>query len=276
MYKRTRWIISAFMVGGLLLTGTAMATQNASPPPAHATLTAQVVSPVNLDSCPTLVERDHGSCVSELQTELNTYDGAGLPVTRTFGLLTQRALIKFQQETGVIPAQGVVGPHTKATLDQTARRLAPHKKDPGGIYDNIPTRSPGADKGTSADPRPPLSDVVHCGIVTCTTYFSRGATKAMDSAAQAHLNATIGVGTAGAAGVCALASAPLGGVAATVAGTVCGIIAAEDIGSYFDQLHNAAQAGQCFAVRTAGDPESPQYALYGPHYLVRSNGYCHD
>lgn len=152
MRSRTRWIISAVTAGGLLATGTAMAGHNAGPPLAHATLAAQVVPGVNLDSCPTLAEGSQGGCVSELQTELNTYNGAGLPVTGTFGPLTQRAVIKFQQENGVVPAQGVFGPSTKAALDQTARRLASHKKDLSGISDNVPARSAGAGQRTSRTP----------------------------------------------------------------------------------------------------------------------------
>ena len=88
MQKRPRWIISAVTVAGLLLTATAMASQNAGPAPRSAILAAQVAAPANLDSCPTLVEGSQGGCVSQLQTELDTYDSARLPVTGTFGPLT--------------------------------------------------------------------------------------------------------------------------------------------------------------------------------------------
>ena len=103
--------------------------------------------PVNLDSCPTLVEGSQGGCVSQLQSALDDFDNAGLPDTGTFGPLTQQAVIKFQQENGVVPAQGVFGPSTKAALDQTARRLFPHKKDPGGLSDNIPANPPAKRRG---------------------------------------------------------------------------------------------------------------------------------
>jgi peptidoglycan hydrolase-like protein with peptidoglycan-binding domain len=268
MRTKTASVLSAVMAG-LLFTGAAVATSsNSSRKPTHAVLRGYAASstPVNLNNCPTLEQGSQGDCVTQLQTELNTVDNAGLPVDGIFGMLTQQAVVTFQQGNGLSQVDGIVGPATMQALDLDLNSVA--TPTPG---------APVAAPAPSAAPGPPLSDVVNCGIVTCTTYFSRSATKAMDSAAQSNLNATLGVDAAGAAGVCGLISAPLGGpYAAGVSATVCGILSAEETGSYFDQLHNAAQAGQCFAVRTAGDPESPQYGLYGPHYLVRSDGYCHD
>ena len=267
MYKRTRWIISAVMVGGLLLTGTAMAGQNASPPPAHATLAARVVPAVNLDSCPTLVEGDHGGCVSQLQTELNTYDTAGLPVTGKFGLLTQRAVIKFQQETGVIPAQGVVGPHTKATLDQTARRLAAHKKDLGGIYDNIPASSPGAGPGKSNTPHrvaasPNSGETINCGDITCSLYLTRAQTK--------ELNYNIdqaGGGIDGLAASCGL-FALMGGPAGIIVATGCGSEILVYRGFFLHAVSHAAGTNGCLRVRYV---PGGLLAFYDDH-----SRYCHN
>ena len=252
MYKRTRWIISAVMIGGLLLTGIAMAGQNASPPPAHATLAARVVPAVNLDNCPTLVEGDHGGCVSQLQTELNTYDTAGLPVTRTFGLLTQRALIKFQQENGVTSAQGVVGPHTKATLDQTAQRLAPHKKDPGGIYDNIPASSQGAGPGKSDTPHrvatsPNSGETFNCGVITCSLYLTRAQTKELNYNIDLAGGGLLGLGAS-----CTL-FALMGGVAGIIVAAGCGAEIGVYGGWFVDTVKHAAGNNGCLRVRYAPD-----------------------
>jgi peptidoglycan hydrolase-like protein with peptidoglycan-binding domain len=134
MQKRTRWTISAFSAAGLLLTGTAAAASlGVGSAPARATLAADAEFPVaiNLDNCPTLTEGYHGGCVSQLQTELNNDDNANLPVDDTFGPLTKQAVINFQQEHGVVPALGTVGPQTKAALDNV--RSAAPAATPGGL-----------------------------------------------------------------------------------------------------------------------------------------------
>jgi hypothetical protein len=267
MQKKTAGILSAATAGGLLVAGMVTTTSHSTHHApvrvarvADATTTATVVS---LDNCPTLVEGNQGNCVSQLQTDLNGLDNAGLSTDGIFGSSTYQAVITFQRDSGLTQLDGSVGSETKQAIDNS--------------LDAAPPVAPATTAPPATSSSPSWSDVVNCGDFTCTTYFSRSMTKAMDAAAQSKLNASIGVDAAAAAGICGLAALPLGGGVASVAvGTACALLAAEDTGSYYDQLNNAALAGQCFAIRTAGDPESPQYGLYGEHYLVRSDSYCHD
>jgi len=104
--------------------------------------------PVILDSCPTLAQGSQGGCVSELQTELNIDDNAGLPVDGIFGPLTRQAVITFQQQLGVTPADGIVGPQTKGALD---------------VSNSVSTPGPGAplgpgDPGSASDGGKSLSE----------------------------------------------------------------------------------------------------------------------
>jgi peptidoglycan hydrolase-like protein with peptidoglycan-binding domain len=59
--------------------------------------------------------------VDQLQTDLNADDGDNLPVDGTFGPATQEAVKVFQQKHGIVPAEGIVGPQTKAALDNPGR-----------------------------------------------------------------------------------------------------------------------------------------------------------
>jgi peptidoglycan hydrolase-like protein with peptidoglycan-binding domain len=267
MRKKTAGVLSAATAGMLLLTGVVTATShNAGHVSVHANQAAYTTTSaaVSLDNCPTLLVGAHGDCVSQLQTDLNYFDNAGLSVGGTFGSATYQAVITFQQDKGMTQVDGRVGPETKQAIDDALDAGTPPSTPTS-------TASPGPDSS------PPYSDVVNCGYFTCTTYYSRGLTKAMDASAQASINETQAGTDAAMAGLCAVAATPTGNpYAVTAAAAACATLTAAGLGSYYDQLHNAAQAGQCFAVREAGDPESPQYGLYGPHYLVRSNGYCHD
>jgi peptidoglycan hydrolase-like protein with peptidoglycan-binding domain len=71
--------------------------------------------------------------VTQLQTELNTILGLSLPVDGTFGLATKSAVERFQQEHNVVPAEGIVGPQTKAALDNPGSSSAgtPGQLNPG-------------------------------------------------------------------------------------------------------------------------------------------------
>lgn len=268
MRKKTTGVLSAATAGGLLLTGVVTATSHST---GHVSVHANraaytTTSPaVSLDNCPTLLVGAQGDCVSQLQTDLNYFDNAGLSADGIFGSATYQAVVTFQQDKGMTQVDGRVGLETKQAIDDALDAGTP------------PSTPPTSNTSPEPDSSPAYSEVVNCGTFTCTTYYSRGLTKAMDASAQASINEMQGGSAAAMAGLCALVAAPVGGpYAAGVAATACATLAAAQIGSYYDQLHNAAQAGQCFAVREAGDPESPQYGLYGPHYLVRSNGYCHD
>ena len=130
-------ILSAAVAAGLVFTGaTAVAIANTG----HAhTRTAPAAdtnsSPtVNLDNCPILAEGYHGGCVNQLQTELNADDGDNLAVDGTFGLMTKKAVERFQQEHNIVPAEGIVGPQTKAALDNPGSSSAgtpPGQLNPG-------------------------------------------------------------------------------------------------------------------------------------------------
>jgi peptidoglycan hydrolase-like protein with peptidoglycan-binding domain len=78
----------------------------------------------------TLQLDDSGPDVEELQnrlTELDYYDG---PVTGYFGPLTEEAVIRFQQDNGLV-ADGVVGPSTQAALASASATPSPSPTTPG-------------------------------------------------------------------------------------------------------------------------------------------------
>lgn len=122
MGKKSRWVVSVATAGSLLVAGTvAVESHGGNTGPRSAALAANAKSALpttNLDDCAILAEGYQGGCASELQTELNLDDNAGLPVDGVFGPLTKQAVISFQQQNGIVPADGIVGPQTKAALDQ--------------------------------------------------------------------------------------------------------------------------------------------------------------
>jgi len=131
-------VLSAITVGSLALAVAGVAASpGTSHAATHAVLTAQTESspPVNLDNCPTLYTGyPRGGCVAQLQTELNTILGLSLPVDSTFGLATKSAVESFQQEHNIVPAEGIVGPQTKAALDNPGSSSAatpPGQLNPG-------------------------------------------------------------------------------------------------------------------------------------------------
>jgi peptidoglycan hydrolase-like protein with peptidoglycan-binding domain len=129
MNGKTRWTISALTVAGLMLAVVAGETTSGATSQAlkHSALAASqsVGFGINLDDCGVLAEPYHGGCASQLQAELNAVDNAGLTVDGVFGPTTRKAVIIFQQEHGVTPADGIVGPATKAALDAAASQPSP-------------------------------------------------------------------------------------------------------------------------------------------------------
>ena len=130
-------ILSTALAGGLVLTGVTAAVITPGHAPARAALAANTASspPLTLDNCPMLSEGDQDvSCVSQLQTELNTILGLNLPVDGTFGPATKTAVETFQQEHDIVPPDGIVGPQTKAALDNPGSSTAgtpPGQLNPG-------------------------------------------------------------------------------------------------------------------------------------------------
>ncbi len=120
MQKKTVGLISASMAGTLLFTGVAISassgTTHGPKKSAHAALASYTAPTINLDNCPTLARGYQGGCVNQLQAELNTIDGANLPVDGTFGDATQAAVEAFQQAHG-LQQDGVVGAATKQAID---------------------------------------------------------------------------------------------------------------------------------------------------------------
>jgi peptidoglycan hydrolase-like protein with peptidoglycan-binding domain len=128
MKTKTVGLISASMAGALLFTGaTISASSDTTHGPAkskHAALSSYTAPADSIDNCPTLAIGDQGGCVNQLQTELNTIDGANLSVDGTFGGATQAAVEAFQQAHG-LQQDGVVGPATKQAIDATITAPAP-------------------------------------------------------------------------------------------------------------------------------------------------------
>jgi peptidoglycan hydrolase-like protein with peptidoglycan-binding domain len=101
-------IFSIAMAGGLAVTGATVAGMTSGHAPAHAALAAHMASspPVNLDNCAVLAEGYTGGCAAQLQTELNADNGTNMTVDGIFGRQTKDAVITFQQNHQIVPADG--------------------------------------------------------------------------------------------------------------------------------------------------------------------------
>ena len=99
--------------------------------------------PANLEECPTLTEGYHGGCINALQNQLNFDDNAGLTVDGTFGPTTQQAVIAFQQENDIFPADGIVGQQTKLALLNTDSVPTPHPGAPLTPFEICQEQGPG-------------------------------------------------------------------------------------------------------------------------------------
>lgn len=71
--------------------------------------------PIDLDAPPTLSLGDKGDHVRKLQKLLNDVAGSGIPEDGGFGVLTRKAVMRFQESRGLL-ADGVVGPLTWGAL----------------------------------------------------------------------------------------------------------------------------------------------------------------
>jgi peptidoglycan hydrolase-like protein with peptidoglycan-binding domain len=126
--RKTAGVLSATAAGGLLLAGVVTATSHtAGHVFVHANRAAYTTTSaaVSLDNCPTLLVGAQGDCVSQLETELNELDNAGLSVDGIFGSATYQAVIKFQQNRGLTQVDGRVGPEVKQALDDALDAAPP-------------------------------------------------------------------------------------------------------------------------------------------------------
>ena len=159
MQTKTASLLSAATAGAVFFTGVALpasshAAHRSSTQPAHIVLAADMVPTINLDNCPVLAEGYTGGCVNQLQTELNTIDGANLPVDGTFGPATQSAVETFQEKYDISPADGIVGPQTKAALDNPVSDSVATPQ-PGSAQPASPNCSQDATQGPPSASIPP-------------------------------------------------------------------------------------------------------------------------
>jgi peptidoglycan hydrolase-like protein with peptidoglycan-binding domain len=306
MQRRKFRILSVMIAGSLALAVAAItASSGTSQPATHAALAAQTESfpPVNLDDCPTLHPGyPTGGCVAQLQTDLNSIQGHNLTVDGTFGPVnsqTYDAVIAFQQAHS-LQQDGLVGLATKQALDAALAGSTPmappatasaspvlaspaQAPSPASSAPATPATAPAA--GTSTASATGLGNephVTHCGITTCTRYFTRAATKRINADVQEEQNRLLVFGTLGPAAACGIAAAALGGgIASVVTGAVgltgCGAWAADKIGTLIDALKQASDANQCFAMKASKGLDNFSFVgLYASDYLVRSNQYCTD
>jgi hypothetical protein len=164
-------VLSVVMAGGLAFAGVTAAGVTTGHAPAHGVMTARAaVSPlVNLDNCPVLAEGYDGGCVNQLQNELNAANGTNNPVDGIFGAATKQAVKTFQQDHHITPADGIVGPETKAFLDDPTSRpasglTAPPNTAPSASGPGTPSFYGGEAQTASPPPWPGAHSCVnpHC------------------------------------------------------------------------------------------------------------------
>jgi peptidoglycan hydrolase-like protein with peptidoglycan-binding domain len=120
-------LLSAAAASGLLLTGiTAAVVTGPGHAARHTALAANLTAAqaVKLDNCPLLKVGYQGGCVNQLQAELNAANGTDIPADGIFGAETQKGVMLFQQNNHITPIDGIVGPQTKAALDNLGANSA--------------------------------------------------------------------------------------------------------------------------------------------------------
>ena len=128
MRMRKLRLLSVATAAGAVVAGAALFSTAQGHPAALAAVrsaSAPAALTVDLDNCPVLAEPYRGGCVDQLQNELNAFGGAHLSVDGFFGAATKNAVIAFQQQHGVSPADGIVGLQTKAALDVASGQAVP-------------------------------------------------------------------------------------------------------------------------------------------------------
>lgn len=121
--------------------------------------------------------------------------------------------------------------------------------------------------------------VTHCGITTCTKYFTRAATHRINANAQEQQNQIIAIGAGAPAVACAIAGAVLGGgIGGAAAGAACAAVSGLKVAALVDTLKQASDANQCFAMKAIKGLDSGLsiVGIYASDYLVRSGQYCTD
>ena len=225
--------------------------------------------PADLDKCPVLhVGYPTGGCVAQLQTDLNTIQGNHLVVDGAFGSdgsQTDNAVVAFQQAYGLKP-DGMVGPDTKNALKAALAGDLPPSAAPTGpaaapatssASAPAPVTTPTASAPVATVPAPAVTAPTagpapaaaasasasasasggslvtnHCGIVTCSAYLSRSATKA----AYEKVNAAGGALDALGVVVCAPFDVP----PLTLVGVACTAVAEAQAGVIKQEITDAA------------------------------------
>jgi peptidoglycan hydrolase-like protein with peptidoglycan-binding domain len=151
MRKKARRAIFAITAASLVAVGAAAAggaSGGGSPAPQHIALAGQqaVGFGINLDNCPVLAKGYTGGCASQLQAELRAAIDPGLVIDGDFGEATRQAVIAFQEQQHIVPADGVAGPETKAALDAVAAGSPGTLQSPSGP---APSTTPPTPAGTA-------------------------------------------------------------------------------------------------------------------------------